>query len=302
MLKNALFDTWSRFPRMTDVPMLLVSGWYDSYADATTANFTRLRAIQKSEKRLIMGPWSHGYGRSECGDEKFGPAAELDENALQLDWFEHWMRGAPYRVVHSAPVQYFRMGLEGGWHKSRVWPPPSIPVRLYVSSSNMLARQPAPEPGLSYEYLHDSANPVPTHGGRQGNVCIVDQKLQRDDVLTFTSAPFDQDIDVTGRLRASLVVSTAAPSADVILKAIDVRPDGYAAPIAEGQMRIQRSPERREVAVDLGSVSIRLGKGHRVRLDIMGSSYPKLEPNPNPSRNRSWAGGRSYVELPVTSR
>ena len=67
---------------MKDVPVLFLSGWYDSFADATLRNYAMLARLQKTEKRLIMGPWPHGYGKSLCGDAEFGAAANLDENAL----------------------------------------------------------------------------------------------------------------------------------------------------------------------------------------------------------------------------
>lgn len=296
-------DTWSRFQRMKDVPALLVSGWYDNFGDATVANFLQLRALHKSATRLIMGPWSHAYGRSQCGDEVFGPAAELDENALQLDWFDHWMKGLPFRMVREQPVQTFRMGPDAGWQESTHWPPRDVrPVRLYMAPGRTLTRQPVAGENESDEYRHDPVAPIPTRGGRQGNVCIVDQKPGGAGVLTLTSAPLTENLDLAGPVKVHLLVSTDAPSADAIVKLIDVRPDGYAAPIVEGQLRYERSAAPRAISIDLGSTSIRLGQGHRLRLDIMGSSFPRLEPNPNPSRNRVWMGPRTYVELPVISR
>ena len=75
--KQPGFDTADHYERMKDVPTLFLSGWYDSFADATLSNFAWLSAHQKTEKRLVMGPWPHGYGRSLCGDAEFGPTADL---------------------------------------------------------------------------------------------------------------------------------------------------------------------------------------------------------------------------------
>lgn len=296
------FDAWSRFDRMKDVPALLLSGWYDGYCDATIANFVRLTEIQKSAKKLIMGPWSHGYGRAECGDAKFPPAAELDENALQLDWFDHWLKGEPFRVVRPAAVEYFHMGPGGGWLESNAWPPARIrPHRLYLREGNVLARA-APKSEQPYVYRYDPNSPVPTRGGRQGNVCVVNQDLKRADIITLATGPLEKDMDVTGRMHADLWVSTDAADTDLVVRLIDVAPDGYAAPIAEGQLRFEAKGDRpRQVSIDLGSTSNRFGKGHRLRLDITSSSFPKLEPNPRAARNTIWhdAAHPSLVELPV---
>jgi putative CocE/NonD family hydrolase len=310
--KQPGYDPIIRFTQMKDMPILLLSGWYDSYSEATMTNFRRLSEIQKSPKRLIMGPWPHGYGRSECGDAKFGPPAELDENPLQLDWFDHWLKDAPLRIVRSESVQYFRMGPEPGWQTSASWPPSdAVSRRWYLRSGDTLeAGPPAQEPPYAYDY--DPKNPAPTKGGRQGSVCIVNQDVRRPDILTLTTGPLEADVDLTGPMIARLWVSTSAQDADFVVKLIDVHPDGYAAPIGEGQIRLSyresntrptppRPDKPYEVRIDLGATSNVFAKGHRIRLDITSSSFPKLEPLPYAAHNSVWhdAVHPSYVELSV---
>jgi len=289
--KQVGFDTADYYARLKDVPILFLSGWYDQFADATIRNFTELRAHHKTQKRLIMGPWPHGYGKAECGDASFGKDGELDENALQLDWFDHWLIGAPFGTPGAEPVRYFRMGGQDGhdakgrltpggeWKTALTWPPKSAPKQF---------------PAASGTYDYDPKDPAPTKGGRYNSQCIQDQKLQRPDILTSLSEPLDAPLNITGKVEANVSITSAAPSVDVVVKLIDVYPDGYAALILEGATRVTPPVKAK---VDLGSTSNLFAKGHRVRIDVTSSSFPRLEPNPHVAKVTIEPG--SYVEVPV---
>jgi putative CocE/NonD family hydrolase len=293
------FDTSDYYARMKDVPILFVSGWYDSLADATLQNFAALRALQKSPKRLIMGPWPHGYGKSQCGEVDFGPAAELDEQAVQLDWFDHWLKGMPLRDPEAKPVQYFRMGR--GWLSSDTWPPEGThPERWYLQETKKLGKQPAAAEGTD-TFAYDPAHPVRTLGARYGAECIVNQPAERAGVISYLSNPLPAPKDVTGKVRAYLWVSSDAPSADFTAKLIDVSPEGYAAALLEGATRLPhiQPGKPQQVVIELGTTSQLFAAGHRIRLDVSSSSFPKLEPNSNPAHDVVYHGARhaSYIEL-----
>ena len=291
------FDTSDYYTRMKDVPILFVSGWYDTFADATLENFTTLRAIQHSPKRLIMGPWPHGYGKTQCGDVNFGPAAELDELAIQLDWFDHWLKGAPLRYPDAKPIQYYEMG--AGWKSSDSWPPKATePERWYIHDEHKLSSQTAG--GEATDTLtYDPKHPVQTSGARYGPECIVNQPANREGVLSSISDPLTAAKDVTGKVRVVLTITSDAPSADFTAKLIDVHPDGYAAPLLDGAVRVQNPKKPQQITIDLGTTSNRFAPGDRIRLDISTSSFPKLEPNPSPARDTIYHGAihPSYIEL-----
>ena len=313
--KQPGFDTADYYDRMKDVPTLFLSGWYDTFADATLRNFAWLSAHQKTEKRLIMGPWPHGYGKSLCGDAEFGLAAELDENALVLDWFDHTIKGAALRVLGPEPVRYFRMGGKGGrdanghltpggeWKTASAWPPPgpSQLKRFYLRGGGVLASPSLNSPPDRYRY--DPSNPVHTNGGRHGPECIVNQTAQRPDILSYTTEPLPSELDVTGMPIANLLATTDAPSTDITVKLIDVYPDGYAAILLEEAVRVQRQGTwPQQVTVNLGTTSNLFAKGHRIRLDVSSSSFPRFEPNPNPATNSIYYAAKhllSYLELPI---
>ncbi len=312
--KQPGFDTADYYARMKDVPTLFLSGWYDSFADATLRNYATLARLQKTPKRLIMGPWPHGYGKSLCGDGEFGPAAELDENAIVLDWFDHVIKGQPLRVLGPEPVRYFRMGGKGGrdanahltpggeWKTAEGWPPPgqAHAQKFYLRDNAVLAST-APESESANSYRYDPSDPVHTNGGRHGPECIQNQTVQRSDILRFISEPLSTDLDATGTPSATLWVATDASSTDFTAKLIDVYPDGYAAILLEEGLRVERQgPGPQKVTISLGSTSNFFPKGHRIRLDISSSSFPKLEPNPNPATNSIYHDSKhpSYLELP----
>jgi putative CocE/NonD family hydrolase len=300
------------YDRMKDVPMLLLSGWYDSFCDANLRNFRALSQGQHTVKKLVIGPWPHGYGKGECGDAVFGADGELDEHSLQLDWFDHWLKGSALKVVDPAPLRYYRIGAAdertsggkfrpgGEWRTASTWPLPDTQPALYYLRSGGKLDPTRPRRELPSSFVHDPANPVPTIGGRQGNACIQDQRPleKRADVLSFVSAPLTAPLDLTGTPRAGFWVESDAPQADFILRVADIFPDGYAAILSEGQVRTHGAGE---VAIPLTAISKLIGPGHRIGLFVMSSSFPKLEPLPAKSRNTIYHDEKrsSWLELPI---
>lgn len=234
------------------------------------------------------------------------------KRSLQLDWFDHWLKGTPLKVVDPAPVRYYRIGAAndrtavgklrpgGEWHTTSTWPLPGTnAVRYYIRAGGLLdLARPKTEPPSSF--VHDPADPVPTIGGRQGNACIQDQRplQKRADVLSFVSAPLSAPMDITGKPRAGLWVSSDAAEADFILRLADIYPDGYAMILSEGQLRTRGAGE---FTIDLASISKLFAPGHRIGLLIMSSSFPKLEPLSVKSRNTICHDSKraSWLELPV---
>ncbi len=348
------FYTAGYYKEMKDVPTLLLSGWYDYFAEGVLRNYVALSRLHKSDTRLIMGPWPHATGADHCGDVSFGPEAALDQRALMLDWFDHWMKGRPFRMLGPKRVRIFRMGGGAGsrdaagrlrhggqWRTAERWPPAGArTARYFLDPSGALSKH-SPKREQLRTYTFDPDHPVPTIGGRYGvrgvPPCAQNQVCaptlpgcsdalpleRRSDVLTYSTAPLAEPLEVTGTIRAVLWISSDAPDTDFTAKLMDVYPDGYALILADGQIRARyrNSFEKAElmepgkayrVTIDLGSISNLFARGHRIRLDVSSSNYPKFEPNPNTgepistwsrrvkARNTIYHGGRraSYIELP----
>jgi len=341
---------------MKDVPIFFLSGWYDYFAEGTLDNFSALARQHRTPKKLLMGAWPHGIGRAECGDASFGPAAAVDHRALAVDWFDHWMKGDPLDVVQQETVRIFRMGggegtrdasgrlQHGGkWRSASGWPLPGTRLSKYYIHAGGALRPSAPGAANPSRFTFDPDHPAPTIGGRYGlgaatPNCAQNQVCspgilgctdsaplnQRPDVLSFATPPLEAPVDVTGKIRARLWISSDAVDTDFTAKLIDVYPDGYALILADGQIRaryrrgfdkplLMKPGEVSEVQIDLGSTSNLFHTGHRIRLDISSSNYPRFEPNSNTgepagrwtrrekARNTVYhqSGRASYVELPL---
>jgi uncharacterized protein len=323
--KQRGFWTSGYYREMKDIPMFFLTGWYDYFAEGVLGNFAALARAQKTPKRLLVGPWPHSTGAPACGDVSFGPSAAIDQAGLIGAWFDHCFRGAAF--PWKEPVRMFRMGggegtrrdgklAHGGeWRAADSWPlPGSRAARYYLRARGALETA-APGPEEPSAWRHDPARPVPTVGGRY-DACAQDQVCApgrlgctdaarldtRPDVLSFSTPPLAAGAEVTGRGKVWLWASADAPGADFIVKLIDVYPDGYALILSEGQVRVRAaSAGPRQLEIPLESTSNWFAPGHRIRLDIAGSNFPRNEINPAAGRQQVYHDRQrpSYLELPV---
>jgi putative CocE/NonD family hydrolase len=309
---HPLFDSYWKQPGldpggylrdMKDVPIIMIGGWYDPFTDSMLSTFPKLVELQKTEKKILIGPWPHPYGKPTCGQASFGEQAHFDEKSLQLDWFDHWMKGEPFKIVDNNPVKYFRMGGSSGrandvshvspggsWQTAHSWPPAgTVKRKLYMGVEGFLGTAPS-RSARPTTYTFDPLHPRPTLGGRHGPTCIQNQIVKRPDVISFLSDPLKSPLNVTGTIDLWLWASSNREDPDFTATLIDVYPDGYAMNLAEGQIRASYRDGNQKLEplkpekiyrfnIDLGSTSNLFESGHRIRLDISSSSFPKLEPN-----------------------
>ncbi len=288
-------------PRFKDVPTLLLSGWYDPFAQATADLFSALLSAHSSQTRGILGPWPHAYGKRECGEAAFPEAAQLDEPALQLAWFDTWLKGKA--ASGGAPLRYFAMGGGAGraggtfypggeWREASSWPPPGARELVFHLTANGMLSTKAPAKRGSLSYPFDPRDPTPIRGGRYRNGCIVDldEGAARKDGIRFTSEAIEEHLLLAGDIRLELAVSTSARDADFVARLVDVWPDGYAMPVGEGLIRLSRRGadgrlERIEpgrayrITIPLGPTALHVPKGHRLRVDIASGAFPATEIN-----------------------
>jgi hypothetical protein len=295
------------------VPILCMGGWYDCYASGVVRAFgklvreARLRAVRR-DSRLIMGPWPHGIGGQKCGEVDFGPQAAFDREALTLRWLAHWLKGEERGLLRELePVRLFVTG-ESVWRGFAEWPPREAQEeRLYLGSGGranslfgdgtLSRRRPGEQPADGFDYNPD--NPVPTLGGQVIGIpdCPpgpVDQRPleRRDDVLVYTGEPATEPLTVVGHVRVVLHASSSAADTDFTAKLLDVWPDGRALILSDGivRARYRRGFQREEVlapgkvyefAIDVGALAHTFLPGHRLRLDISSSNFPRFDRNLN---------------------
>ena len=315
-LRHPLPDDFTRSLLFSDaharvqVPALIIAGWHDLLLGADLEHFAGMRANGGSElarrhSRLVIGPWSHGMFHNVVGDVDFGLRAnglfldlKEDLTRLQLRWFDHWLKGLDNGVRDDAPVKLFVQGANR-WRDEDCWPPREVRmVPFYLQAGGALGRQSPLAEAPPSSYVYDPNDPCPTCGGNllmpaQYSAGPVDQGplLARRDVLSFTSQPLADDIEIVGQVRAELFATTSGPDTDWIVKLCEVRADGTTINICDGVVRAScRDSESRRLLtpgalqrydIDLWSTAILVPAGHRLRVLITSSDFPRYDRNPN---------------------
>ena len=336
------------------VPALWFNSWYDVSIGPNLALFNHARAAgtdreASANQYVVVGPNPHcqfaklsehyKVGARDMGDARFPVDAQI------WGFFDRWLKDQPAAFPADTPhVRFFTMGLNR-WQSDAQWPPKAArPVRMYLRSQGgansmfgdgTLSPEPPPAGEREDRYRYDPANPVQTIGG--GDCCngglvtagAYDQRQieARGDVLVYTSEPLHEPMEVTGFVETVLHVSSSARDTDFAVKLVDVAPDGTAWIVGDTMQRARyRDSYTRPEPLQPGQVvalrptpiatSIRFGKGHRIRVEVTSSNFPKFARNLNTGGDNEredapvvadnavhHAGeAASYIELPVVRR
>ena len=291
------------------VPAFHIGGWFDIFLAGTLRNFQGLTAAGHAPQKLLIGPWAHTNYDRYLGALEFGPtgAAAFAGVIGEINaWLDRHLRGNT-NVDTGPAVRYFVMGANQ-WRTDDTWPPTGArPERWYLrsgGSANSLRgdgtlspEAPADEPADTF--LYDPGRPVPTGGGnllmtaiRQAGPWDQCEIEQRDDVLVYTSAPLAQPLTVAGPVRVRLSAATDGPDTDWTAKLVDVYPDGQAINLCDGIVRARYRGSRRtpelltpgevySYDIDLVATANAFPAGHRLRLEISSSNFPRFDRNTN---------------------
>lgn len=295
------------------VPAFNMGGWYDLYAPHTFINFNGLRqhgrTPQARQSKLIVGPWPHALSTSSrTGDVDFGARSLVDLEGLELRWFDYWLKGEDNGILAEPPLRLFIMG-SNQWRDEHEWPLARTDWQPWYLHSHghantlrgdglLAPSAPGHEP--SDHFVYDPDFPVQTVGGN--NCCsphIVpwgpyDQRAveMRGDVLCYTSEPLVADMEVIGPIQLVLYAATDAPDTDWTAKLVDVSPTGYAMNLCDGIVRARyragfsqptllQPNQIYEYRIDVGVTGNVFRQGHRLRLEISSSNFPRFDRNPN---------------------
>ncbi|HEX3753172.1 MAG TPA: CocE/NonD family hydrolase, partial [Streptosporangiaceae bacterium] len=286
-----------------DVPVLHISGWYDDEEIGTPANFAAMTAAGRAGQRLLMGPWGHAVNTTrQLGDVDFGPDALIDLDAYVLAFLDEHVRGkAPDQAPD--PVRIFVMGADE-WRDETAWPPAGAATHVFHLASDgransrfgdgRLQREPVAGPQPPDEWLHDPDRPVPFITGEgSGQIGGPDDYLGlegRGDVLVYSTDPLTEPLELIGPVTLVAHVATSAADTDITAKLIDVHPNGFAQRLCDGLVRLRyrngmsraepvTPGEVYEVRVVMWDTCVRLEAGHRVRVEVASSAFPKYDVN-----------------------
>ena len=296
--------------------------WYDVSSSPNIALYNHVRATAKdpnvrNNQYLVIAPVLHcSYKRATentiVGERSVGDA-RLNYDELTYGWFDYWLKGEQNGILTKTPkVQYYTMGLNK-WQSSEVWPPVTAQMTTYFLNSGGRANSlygdgklstTAPAKDAPDAFAYDPQNPVPSYGG---NVCCTGNAVQggafdqqkmetRNDILVYTTEPLAEGVEVSGFIETTLYVSSDVKDTDFTIKLIDVYPDGKAYNLDETIQRVRyREGYEKEVFMEKGKVyklelsamstSNFFQKGHRIRIEISSSNFPRFDRNMNTGGN-----------------
>jgi len=344
-----------RYPEV-EAPAYFMTGWYDGLLHETLKVFNGWQTKARSDEvrrltKLLIGPWGHQaapWGRREdwlgpagefC-DVAFGSDASFDIVDEHLRWYDARLKGADNGMDDEPQIRLFVMG-ENRWRHEHEWPLARTEwTDFYLhsgGSANTLdgdgvlsTEKPGDEPADRFSY--DPDDPVPTWGGQYLTMDLAGPRDHREverraDVLVYTSAPLERDLEVTGPVTATVYAASSAPDTDFTAGLMDVHPDGRAIVLCEGIRRARFrdsltepttiEPGRAyEYRIDMWDTSNLFRKGHRIRVEISSSNFPRFDRNQNTGRPGGMdaemrtadqtvlhdAGHMSRVTLPVIPR
>jgi uncharacterized protein len=309
-----------------DLPGLWFMSWYDVSVGPNLALYNHVRKTAKpgvaDQQWAIIAPVAHcSYTRASedtiVGERSMGDA-RYDYNDVVYGFFDRFLKGEKSERLDKQPkVTYFTMG-SNIWQTSDTWPPAgAAPMTFYLTSGGkansldgdgtLTAAPPAADAPDAFAY--DPMNPVTSYGG---NVCCTgtaitagsfDQRKMeaRNDILVYTSEPFKEGVELSGPVEPTLYVSSDAKDTDVTVKVLDVYPDGRAYNLDESiqRMRYREGYETPPVFMEAGKVytvtlqplttSNYFAPGHRLRIEVSSSNFPRFDRNLN-------TGGNNYDE------
>ena len=292
-------------------PIYVVCGWYDLFAKSVFDHVNTVKLNSRSQharnhQYVLMGPWTHGISKDgKVGSLDFGKDAVINLNEVQAKWFDHWLKGEKTGVEEWPPFRIFVMG-RNRWRDEEAWPLQRTQYTPFYfhgdGSANSLegdgslsTATPGQEP--ADRYVYDPDDPVPTLGGCNLGKCPVGPHDQtkaerREDVLVYTSDELTSELEVTGPVKVVLYAASSATDTDWTAKLVDVHPDGRPFNLCDGIIRARYRDSADEPTliepgeiyryeIDLWVTSNVFLPGHKIRVEISSSNFPRFDRNPN---------------------
>lgn len=329
-----------------------IGGWYDIFLRGTIDAYSGYQHDggegARGRQHLVIGPWAHReLVLPEDGGLRFPEQADTpvelpDAGSMAGAVLGHYLDRPEGEVAFSdvPTVSYYVMGDPddpeapgNAWRTAQDWPIPAAPVRWHFGPGGELAEA-CPASGTSTTtYVFDPKDPTPTLCGNNmtipGGPCDHREVEARDDNISFETPPLEAPMEITGKLLAHLFVDVDQVDTDLMVRLTDVYPDGRSMLIADGALRLASRNSTRsldfiepgeivEATVDLWSTSIIVNRGHRVRVGVTSSNWPRFSVNANNGLDYPYgsdgelrsatislhhdAAHPSYIELPDPNR
>jgi putative CocE/NonD family hydrolase len=295
--------------KKVSVPAIHVGGWYDTFMQGTLNGYMGYDDLgfenARGKQLLIMGPFTHGFPREGKVGEIHFPTKSISAFDLYLEWeqklFDHVLLGSEFDWTGNRVAYYMMSSPDNeedmGYRYARDWPIPYVNDTWYLNHDGLLLENFKGLTNKQFSYEYDPRDPVPTIGGN--NLMLAsgpyDQRSieGRDDVILFESPTFTEPYEIVGHMWAHLTVKSDCPNTDFTVKITDVYPNGTSMLITDGIINaIRRNGFNKdapplntagvvEVLIDLWSTAYTFSPGHKIRVAISSSNYPRFAANPN---------------------
>jgi predicted acyl esterase len=328
------------YPDSINVPMFMIGGWYDHATEEVLKSFEGIRTQSpmavRTQHKLLMGPWTHNStanGAAAIGELNYLQAAGASDSLARI-FFDYYLSNIQNGWSNRPVVEYFQMG-ENTWQNDSAWSPsPAVSRDLYFGSSGTLSLNPPASNSDSALIVYDPRDPSPTVGGptllntlNQGPYDQSPLVESRNDILSFTTDVLSVNAVMKGRPVAHLKVGSDMLDTDFSFRLTDVYPDGRSMLVLDGirRMRFRNGYSQNDtsamipgtiysVDIDLfANSAITFLAGHKIRVDISSSNYPRFDCNLNNGQQMYAAGdtliahntiymnsvNASYITLPV---
>lgn len=304
------YDIASNFSNI-NIPIYHVGGWYDTFLEGTMKNYQGLQQNggegAKGNQKLLMGPWAHqDFGPNKIdGDSTFFEGDEIYLVTEMERWFDYWLKGIDTGVMEEDPVKYYTIGANE-WRTTKIWPVEGVENEKWyfnneksnsaASINDAVLSNKKPLLEVKNPYKYDPKNPIITIGGRNlfGELGVgpLDQRPAEEQSLTYTSEPLTEPLEIGGTVTVTLYVSSDANDTDFTVKLTDVSPDGTSNLLNEGalRMRFREGLDREifmeegktyEIEINLHEISHVFNEGHRIRVAVASSNFPRFDRNSN---------------------
>jgi uncharacterized protein len=293
---------------------LLIGGWRDGYTNCNLRAFEHLRC----PKKALIGPWLH------VAPDVGVPGPRVDHLHEMARFYDYWLRGVDNGVMDEPPIVLYvqtfdppaaeRKLTSGFWRHEAAWPLERASQRaLYLAAGGALQDAPPTDEGsITYSYNPAVGTTFGMFSAGSPLVLPMDQRLEEAFSADWTSEPLDEPVEILGQPRARLHTSATTEIATIVVRLIDVAPDGAAALVTKGVLNLTHRESHEqpallianqvyEVALDLDATAWLFAAGHRIRVSVAGADFPNSWPAPRHHSTNVYFGGdrASRLDLPA---
>lgn len=293
------------YPDSIAVPLLMITGWYDHFPDGVIRAFNDLRQRSfpgvRDKHKLIIGPWLHTeIGKSKQGILEYPEAVDVPTNAT-MKFLDHYLREVDNDYPSEPVTKYFDLGTHEWTNENSSWQEATANVdtlQLNLGYPNIITPY-IYDAVFTDTYIYNPRDFSPSVGSStfssylaHGPQDISKNIEERNDILTYTTDSLTEPITVRGKIQIVLPVKTDRTDTDFGVRLCDVYPDGRSIIITDAMKRLRfregfeteklATPNNAyTVTVELRNLAMTFPIGHKMRIDITSSNYPRFNRNPN---------------------